>query len=76
MKRLLRTFAVLMAAAVLGLGMAACDNGSGSENDGQAYTPSTASGPSSEERIVDNYISSIYDKTGINDRAELVKRFG
>ncbi len=29
-----------------------------------------------KRRAVENYISSIYDKTGINDRAELVKRFG
>ncbi|MCR5622137.1 MAG: response regulator transcription factor [Treponema sp.] len=28
------------------------------------------------QRVVANYVSSIYEKTGINDRAELVKRFG
>ena len=29
-----------------------------------------------KKRAVENYISSIYDKTGINDKAELIKRFG
>ena len=29
-----------------------------------------------KRRAVENYISSIYDKTGIKDRAELVHRFG
>ncbi|MBR5964653.1 MAG: response regulator transcription factor [Treponema sp.] len=29
-----------------------------------------------KKRAVENYISSIYDKTGVNDKAELVKRFG
>lgn len=29
-----------------------------------------------KKRAVENYISSIYEKTGINDRAELVRRFG
>lgn len=29
-----------------------------------------------KKRAVENYISSIYEKTGINDKAELVKRFG
>ena len=29
-----------------------------------------------KKRAVENYISSIYEKTGINDKAELIKRFG
>ena len=29
-----------------------------------------------KRRAVENYISSIYEKTGINDKAELLKRFG
>ena len=29
-----------------------------------------------KKRVVDNYISSIYDKTGLNDRNELIRRFG
>ena len=29
-----------------------------------------------KQRAVENYISSIYEKTGINDKAELIKRFG
>ena len=29
-----------------------------------------------KKRAVENYISLIYEKTGVNDRAELLKRFG
>ncbi|MBP5329078.1 MAG: response regulator transcription factor [Spirochaetaceae bacterium] len=29
-----------------------------------------------KKRAVENYLSSIYKKTGINDKAELIKRFG
>ena len=30
----------------------------------------------SKKRAVENYISAIYEKTSINDKAELIKRFG
>ncbi|MBP5358051.1 MAG: helix-turn-helix transcriptional regulator, partial [Treponema sp.] len=29
-----------------------------------------------KRRAVENYISSIYEKTGINDRAELLQKYG
>jgi len=29
-----------------------------------------------KKRAVENYISSIYEKTGVNDRAELIERYG